>query len=193
MSPIVAADAAGVARAVALLRQGEVVAFPTESSYGLAVDALDAQALARLFAIKGRPAGQPPPVLITGEAMLTRLVAQVPEVARELAARHWPGGLTLALPAHPDLPAFLVAEGHVGVRESPHPVVRALVEAFGGPLTATSANLSGEPPALCASEAALEGVALVLDAPVGGAPASTVARVRIDGTIEVLRQGAVVL
>lgn len=193
MSPIVAADAAGVARAVALLRQGEVVAFPTESSYGLAVDALDARALERLFAVKGRPTGQPPPVVILGEAMLDRLVAQIPEVARQLAARHWPGGLTLALPARADLPAFLVADGHVGVRESPHPVVRALVEAFGGPLTATSANLSGEPPALRASDASLEGVALVLEAPVGGAPASTVARIRLDGTIEVLRQGAVVL
>jgi L-threonylcarbamoyladenylate synthase len=193
MSPIVAADAAGVARAAALLRQGEVVAFPTESSYGLAADALDAQALDRLFAIKGRPTGQPPPVVIMGEAMLGQMVAEIPEVARALAARHWPGGLTLALPARADLPALLVSDGHVGVRESPHPVVRALVEAFGGPLTATSANRSGEPPALQASEALLEGVALVLDAPAGGAPPSTVARVRLDGTIEVLRQGAVVL
>jgi L-threonylcarbamoyladenylate synthase len=110
-------------------------------------------------------------------------------------ARYWPGALTLALPARPDVPAPLVADGCVAVRESPHPLARALVRAFGGPLTATCANLAGAPPASTPAEveAALGGRCVVLDGGVtpGGAP-STLARVR-GNRIEVLRPGAVTI
>jgi L-threonylcarbamoyladenylate synthase len=179
--------------AVEALRRGEVVAFPTESSYGLGVDALAPAALARLFAVKAREPGKPPPVLIADDAMLARLVARVPPRAHELMARFWPGPLTLVLPARPELPPPLVSDGGVGVRRSPHPLADALVRAFGGPLTATSANLAGQPPALRPDEVrAAFGAAVLLldggDAP--GAPPSTVARVADDGAITVLRAGA---
>jgi L-threonylcarbamoyladenylate synthase len=178
--------------AVAVLRRGGVVAFPTESSYGLAVDALDERALARLVAVKGRPEGKPPPILIDGAAMLERLVDELPAAAVPLIERHWPGALTLVLPGRADLPATIAGDGFVGVRISSHPVATALVSAFGGPITATSANRSGEPPALTAAGAALQGVDLVLDGgPAAGALPSTVARVPLDGTIEVLRPGPV--
>ena len=111
--------------------------------------------------------------------------------------RHWPGALTLALPARPGLPEALVADGCVAVRQSPHPVAAALVAAFGRPITATSANRGGEPPARTAGEvrAGFPGVPpadlFILDGgeTPGGAP-STLVRVRADG-LQVLRRGAV--
>jgi L-threonylcarbamoyladenylate synthase len=187
-------DGESAAAALAVLRAGGVVAMPTESSYGLAVDALDERALVRLAEVKRRPIDKPPPILIADEAMLERLVAHVPAPARALMARHWPGPLTLVLPAREGLPSAIVSEGSVGARLSPHPIATALVRAFGGPLTATSANLAGAAPALTAEAAALEGVALVLDGGAAeGAPPSTVARLFPDGRIEILRRGPVTL
>ena len=187
-----AGDESWIAPAVDVLRRGEVVALPTESSYGLAVDALSDEALARLWSVKGRPEGKPPPLLVDGEAMVMALVTSLSEVARRLIAVYWPGPLTLALPARADLPAAIVEAGFVAVRASPHKTAMRLVRAFGGPITATSANRSGAPPALTAAGAALLGVALVLDGGIagGGAP-STVARVHPDGRIEVLRPGPI--
>lgn len=182
-----------IARAVDALRRGEVVAYPTETFYGLGVNAFDAGAIARLQQLKARDAGQPISVLVVGDQMLATVVSEVPPQARRLMATHWPGALTLALPARADLPAALVKQGCVAVRESPHPIARALVAAFGGPITTSSANKSGERAA--ASPAA---VARALGAEVhilhggespGGMP-STVARVA-GGSVEIVRQGAV--
>jgi len=183
-----------VAAAVAALRRGEVVAYPTETFYGLGVDAFDAAALERLRALKGR-GEKAISMLIEGEEMLARLCVEVPPRARALMAKHWPGALTLALPARPGLPEALVSDGCVAVRRSPHPIARALVAGFGGPVTTTSANRSGEPPATTAAavRAALGAGCHVLDGgdTAGGAP-STLARVRGDA-IEILRAGAVAL
>lgn len=183
-----------VAAAVAALRRGEVVAYPTETFYGLGVDPFNAAALERLRALKGR-GEKAISMLIEGDQMLARLVAEVPPRARALMARHWPGALTLALPSRAGLPDALVSDGCVAVRQSPHPVARALVAAFGGPVTTTSANRSGEPPATTAAavRAALGDGCHVLDggATAGGAP-STLARVRGD-SVEILRAGAVPL
>ncbi len=181
-----------IAQAVAALERGEVVAYPTETFYGLGVDALDVQALARLGALKGRGAEKAISVLILGP-MLDRLCEDVSPLARRLMAAHWPGPLTLALPARGGLPAALVSDGCVAVRESPHPVARRLLEALGRPLTATSANLAGQTPASTAADAraAFPGQCLVVDGGTtpGGAP-STLVRVRGDA-MEILRQGAV--
>jgi L-threonylcarbamoyladenylate synthase len=182
-----------IAEAAAALAAGQIVAFPTESSYGLGVDALSADALARLFALKGREPGKPPPLLISDENMLDQLAARVPARARELMARFWPGPLTLVLPAHPHLPEALVSDGGVGVRVSPHPVAHALVAAFGRPVTATSANPSGTPAALRASEVfAMFGARIhLLDGGAApGAPPSTVVRVSDAGDLTILRAGA---
>jgi L-threonylcarbamoyladenylate synthase len=182
-----------IAEAAAALSRGEIVAFPTESSYGLGVNALSSQALSRLFALKGREPGKPPPILISDEAMLKLLVARVPPRARELMARFWPGPLTLVLPALPSLPEALVMDGGVGIRRSPHPVADALVARFGGPVTATSANPSGSPAAHNASQAAAmfgDRVHLLDGGDAPGALPSTVARVGDDGVITILRAGA---
>ena len=175
------------------LRRGEVVAYPTETFYGLGVNALDELALARLRVLKGRDADKPISVLVKGPEMLSRVCVRISPLARELMRKYWPGPLTLALPARRGLPASLVSDGCIAVRESPHPTAAALVATFGAPLTATSANLAGEPAATTAEavEEMFEGRCRVIHGgvTVGGAP-STLARVRGD-RIEILRQGVV--
>jgi L-threonylcarbamoyladenylate synthase len=171
-----------------------VVAYPTETFYGLGVDAFDEAALERLRAVKGR-AEKAISMLIEGEAMLARVCAEVPPAAAELMRRHWPGALTIALPARAGLPETLVSDGCVAVRQSPHPIARQLVARFGGPITTTSANRAGEPPATtgAAVTAALGNTCHLLDggATAGGAP-STLVRVR-GVAVEILRRGAVTL
>ncbi len=172
------------------LRRGEVVAYPTETFYGLAVNALDELALARLRLLKGREE-KAISVLVRGDEMIHRLCKNVSPLAKRLMARHWPGPLTLALPARQGLPPPLVEEGCIAVRESPHPTARALVGAFGGPITATSANPAGEPPATTPEEVEdlFDGRCRVLHGgnTAGGAP-TTLVRVR-GNRLEVLRQG----
>jgi len=179
---------------VAALRRGEIVAFPTESSYGLAVDARSPEALERLFALKGREPGKPPPLLVDGAAMLALLVTSVPARAQALIAKHWPGPLTLVLPAQPELPEPLVLDGGVGARQSPHAIANALCQAFGAPITATSANPSGRPPAMTAEETHAwfgDAVHILDGGRAGGGKPSTVARVNADGTLTILRAGAI--
>jgi L-threonylcarbamoyladenylate synthase len=183
-----------IAAAVAALARGEVIGFPTETFYGLGVDALDAGALERLRALKGRDAEKAISVLVT-EALVDRVVAEVSPAARALMAAHWPGPLTLALPARPGLPEGLVLEGCVAVRWSPHPIAQALVEGLGRPVTATSANPAGAPtPTSAAGVRAYFGAGcLIVDGgeTPGGLP-STLVRVRGD-VVEVLRAGAVAI
>ena len=128
--------------AVAALRRGEIVAYPTETFYGLGVDALDELALARLRALKGRD-GKAISVLVDGRAMIDSICRAVPPLAVALMQRYWPGALTIALPARRNLPAALVTDGCVAVRQSSHPTAQALVAGLGRPLTATSANRAG--------------------------------------------------
>jgi L-threonylcarbamoyladenylate synthase len=185
---------AALAAAVAELQRGAVVAFPTETYYGLAVDALDLSALERLFALKGRGAEKTSALIVADLAMLAALCAEIPEKARELATAHWPGPLTLALPARPGLPEAIVQDGFVAARVSLHPLAHALVLAFGRPITATSANPAGAAPTrLLAEVRAYFGSVspFVLDGgeTPGGLP-STLVRVRGDA-VEVVRQGAI--
>jgi L-threonylcarbamoyladenylate synthase len=132
-----------LARAAALLRRGGLVAFPTETVYGLGANALDGAAVARIFAAKGRPANNPLIVHVaeTGEAV--HLTAGWPEVAARLAERFWPGPLTLVLPKHRVVPDLVTAGGPtVAVRMPAHPVARGLIRAAGLAIAAPSANRS---------------------------------------------------
>jgi L-threonylcarbamoyladenylate synthase len=157
------------------------------------VDALAPAALARLMALKGRAADKVVGLIVAGRPMVDLLCAEVPAVAERLMAAHWPGPLTLALPARPGLPPALVAEGCVAMRASPHPLAQALVAALGRPISATSANRAGAPPARTAAAVrdAFPDGCLVLDGgeTPGGAP-STLVRVRGD-VLEVLRRGPI--
>jgi len=190
---IVDADISAVERAAGLIGAGEVIAFPTETRYGLAADATNPEAVVRLLAIKGRPESAAIALLVADRAMLASLVGELPPVADALIRAHWPGPLTLVLPARDDLPqAICSAGGRVGVRMSSDPVAAALVARCGHPITATSANRSGEEAAKTAREAALRGVALTLDGGPRDRLPSTVALIDAAG-VRVLRRGSVVL
>src|SRR2546425_3488335 len=135
---------AAVARAAELLRAGELVALPTETVYGLAANALDAQAVARIFEVKGRPAHNPVIVHVASEEMARRTVADWPSLAEQLAESFWPGALTLVLPRSLAIPDIVTAGGTtVAVRWPSHLVIQAVIRACGFPLAAPSANLSG--------------------------------------------------
>ncbi len=135
---------AELARAVALLRAGRLVAFPTETVYGLGADASNPQAVARIFAAKGRPADHPVIVHLADAAQLPLWARVMPEAARRLAAAFWPGPLTLILPRAAGVPdAVTGGQDSVGLRVPSHPVARALLRAFGGGIAAPSANRFG--------------------------------------------------
>lgn len=140
--------------ALAALQRGEVIVFPTETLYGLGADALNFSAVEQVFQLKGRDANNPFPVLISDRAMLDSLVAAIPPLAEKLIARFWPGPLTLVLPARADIPRPLVnRRGGIGVRLSSQPIATELVRLLGRPLTATSANPSGQPGAHTVAQA----------------------------------------
>jgi L-threonylcarbamoyladenylate synthase len=130
---VVAADEAGIARAVELLRAGEVVAFPTETVYGLGADASNPDAVAKIYALKGRPSTHPVIVHLAGAERLDDWASDVPEGARRLAHAFWPGPLTLVLKRAPHVPdAVTGGQATVGLRVPSHPVAQALLAAFGG-------------------------------------------------------------
>jgi L-threonylcarbamoyladenylate synthase len=183
-----------IAAAADALRHGGVVVYPTETLYGLGVDATNPTALARLVALKGREPGKPISVLVADETMLSELAAELSPLARRLVRRFWPGPLTLVLPAHAGVSDLLTGgTGTIGVRVSSHPVATALVVALGRPVTSPSANPAGCTPPVTVDDA--RGyfgttVDAYLDAGrLPGEPASTVVDVR-DG-LRVVREGAV--
>jgi L-threonylcarbamoyladenylate synthase len=192
---IVAADAAdAIARAAAALSAGLVVGIPTETVYGLAVLPVPA-ALERLVAAKQRSADKGIALLVDSLEQV-RALAHVPATAERLAARFWPGPLTLVLPVLADepLPALLTGgRPTIGVRLPDHAVPRALARVF-GPIAASSANISGEPEATTAAALAASlgaAVALIVDdGPVRGGVPSTVVACLDDGEPQVLRAGA---
>ena len=128
-------------RAAALIREGRLVAFPTETVYGLGANALDERAVAAIFRAKGRPSTSPVIVHVDSPAMARGLVAEWPAAAEALTARFWPGPLTLVLPKLPAIPDIVTAGlGTVGLRMPAHPVALALIRAAGVPIAAPSAN-----------------------------------------------------
>ncbi len=185
-----------IEQAARALAAGLVVCLPTESTYGLAADIRQAGALARIAALKeARPTDAPYP-LIAPDLDAARALARVwPAAADQLAARHWPGPLTLVVPARADLPRELVGPGGgVGVRVSSHPIAAALARQLGACITATSANRSGEPPATTVASARAgfgDRIDCYLDGGTCDGTPSTVVAVGEDGALRVIRRGAV--
>ncbi len=178
---------------VRVLRAGGVVACPTETFVGLLADARNARALRRVVELKGRDPQQPIGLLLPHAVALAGVASELSEHARALAARHWPGPLTLVVRAAPGLPSELVKDGKVGVRVPGPSAALQLVSAFGGPLTATSANPTGKPAARSAAEVRAY-FANRLDHVVFGESPGGLPSTVIDATtnpVTVIRRGAV--
>ena len=146
---VVLADAAAILQAARTLASGGLVAFPTETVYGLGADATNATAIARLYAAKGRPSFNPLIAHVTSVAA-ARVLAAFDTAAEKLAAKFWPGPLTLVLRKRPDCPVAELATAGldtIAVRVPDHPIPLALLKAVGVPLATTSVNRSGQPPA----------------------------------------------
>jgi L-threonylcarbamoyladenylate synthase len=177
------------------LRAGEIVVYPTETFYGIAADAFAPAALERIFEIKGRDTAKTIALIAHDSAAAFAIAREVPEIARRLANAFWPGPLTIVMPARSGIPEALIGtDGGVGIRVSSHPIARALAYGLGRPITATSANRSGETPARTIGEARValgEKVKVFLESgtSTGGAP-STVIQCGRDGW-RLLRAGAI--
>jgi len=150
----VSIDSMNITRAIASLKTGNVIVFPTETVYGLGADALNSAAVEKVFQLKGRNPDNPIPVIVADRTMLRGLIDQIPPTAEKLIDRFWPGPLTLVLQARPDTPKQLLnGRGGVGVRISSEPIASQLSRELRGPLTATSANPSGKPAATSIEQA----------------------------------------
>jgi len=196
MARIVKADADGaLAEAVAVLKGGGLVAYPSDTVYGLGAAAGDERAVERVFAVKDRDAEKALSLLLADAADLAPICAQVPFLARVLAQRYWPGPLTLVLRGSPAFQSAALGGGDtVAVRVPDHPFLRDLIRVLGEPITGTSANRSGRPACRNAQEVERElgdAVDLIIDGgPSGSGPESTV--VNLTGTLPVvLREGAI--
>ncbi len=190
-----AADPNSLQQALEILQQGGLVAFPTDTVYGLGALVYDPRSIERLYAVKGRESSKAIPILISDMEDLSQVADHMDARTRRLAERFWPGPLTLVVPRHPSLPEALTPYATVGVRMPDHPAALALIR-HTGPLAATSANLSGQPSARTAAEvlASLEGrIDLVLD---GGATPGGVSSTVVDCSgpeLAILRQGPITL
>jgi L-threonylcarbamoyladenylate synthase len=187
--------ACSVAAAVLALRQGGIVAYPTDTLYGLAVDPCRPDAVERLYRAKGRPAERATPLIASSVEQLELASGGLPDWARRVAGACWPGPLTLVVPAWRSLAEGIHAgTGTVAVRVPALDAARALADAFGGPITSTSANRSGEPPTADPDvvATALGGeLAVLLDGGLSpGGPPSTIVAMAGDG-LRLVRAGAV--
>jgi L-threonylcarbamoyladenylate synthase len=173
---------------------GGIAAVPTETFYGLCSRYDSEAALERLYALKRRPKGRAVPLIIGGEEMLGLVAADIPQTAHRLAARFWPGPLTLLLDARNDLTELITAgTGKVAVRVPGHSFALDLVRSLGFPLTATSANISGLPPAESAGDVVAyfgDALDVVVEGETPGGMPSTIVRIE-EGGVKVTRAGKV--
>ena len=189
-----ATDRVCVEEAVRILREGGLVCYPTDTVYGIGAAAGDDAAVRRLFAVKGRSPDKALPLLLA-DGSQAAWVAEVTPLAKALAARFWPGALTIVMRKEASYRSAALARGETAALRVPdHGLVRAMVQALGEPLTGTSANRAGAPPPISAAEVAFqmgEMVDLVID---GGPCRSRMESTVVDITrepFEVLREGPV--
>jgi len=186
---------APVKRAAKILFSGGIIAYPTETFYGLAVDSTNEKAIKRLFLVKKRTPALPILILIPSVNVLCRYVRRIPEIGNKLINKFWPGGLTIIFEADQKVSPLLTAgSGKIGVRLSNHPVATALTREIGVPVTGTSANISGAPPCRSGLEVFIsfkKGVDLILD---GGktkeSPGSTIIDITVSPP-QILREGMI--
>lgn len=189
-----AEDLGAIAAAAEMLRQGHLVAFPTDTLYGVGAAAFNAEAIAQLYQVKGRSRLKGIPILLSDYHYLEYVVREIPESASAYCTRYWPGPLTLIMPKHPELPGNMSLNDGVAVRVPDHPVARELIRAAGGMVATSSANRSGQQPACTGAQAmqALSGrVSAVLDAgPCPESMASTIVDCRGETPV-IIREGPI--
>lgn len=184
-----------IARALAVLEAGGLVAFPTDTVYGVGALAFDGKAIDSIYAAKDRPVEKAIPVLISDVEELGKVGIDIPDAAQRLASRFWPGPLTILIPKRVDLPESVSATSTVGVRVPDHEIARALLRAA-GPMAVTSANISGGQSPVTAEEVyqQLGGrIPLIMD---GGRAPGGVPSTLVDCTtseLEILREGPIAL
>ena len=189
--PVSAIDS--LTRALAVLKEGGLVAFPTDTVYGVGALAFDGTAIESIYAAKDRPVEKAIPLLIGEVKELEKVAVEIPEVARRLAYRFWPGPLTILVPKRADLPEAISATATVGVRVPDHKSARALLQAA-GPMAVTSANISGEESPVTAEQVhqQLGGrIPLIID---GGRTPGGVPSTLVDCTdpdLKILRKGPI--
>lgn len=188
-------DATSLMQAAALIQQGGVVVYPTETVYGIGCNALHAAAVQRIFSLKQRDGAKPLPVIAANSTQAVRMIKKISLPAQGLMDAFWPGPLTLIVPAAAEVPPLLHAGTHnVGIRVSSGGIATALCEAAGVPLVATSANRSGEPSALSIDDLPAEvchAVDLIIDS---GRCSSSVVSTIVDMVASpprVVRSGAI--
>lgn len=184
-----------IPNALTILGLGGLVAFPTDTVYGVGALAFNAAAVESIYAAKDRPVEKAIPILIGGPEDLDKVTGDIPPMAAKLAARFWPGPLTLVIPKHPDLPDVVSAAPTVGVRVPDHPVARTLLRAA-GPMAVTSANISGKASPRTVEEVSrqLSGrIPLILDGgeTPGGVPSTVVNCLGTEPVI--LREGPITM
>ena len=184
-----------IAEASSILRSGGVVAYPTETFYGLGADGQNEEAIKKIFLIKGRNFKNPISVIVGKVNDVRGLVDEVPEIALHLMERFWPGALTIIFKASPDISDHLTAgTGKIGIRLSSHPVATALARKLGHPITATSANFSGNNECTSADEV-IQGIGDQVDAVIdGGQTPGGLGSTIIDVTTDppaILREGVI--
>ena len=184
-----------IQQALEILNSGGLVAFPTDTVYGVGALAFNGTAVESIYAAKDRPVEKAIPILIADESDLEKVGTNIPESAHKLASRFWPGPLTVLVPKMPTLPESVSATETVGVRIPDHDVARALLRAA-GPMAVTSANISGQPSPSTAEEvfAQLGGrIPLIID---GGKTPGGVPSTLVDctgGELKILREGPISL
>ena len=182
-------------RVISILNRGGLIALPTDTVYGLAVDPWNGEAVSKLFKVKSRSELKSIPVLLRGEAAINEVAVEVPERVRTIAEKFWPGPLTIVVRRKSELPSEISATDTIGVRAPDHKFANTLLRMY-GPIAATSANLSGQPAASSAEQvvSSLSGmIDLIVD---GGESAGGVSSTVVDFTAnapELLREGPISL
>jgi L-threonylcarbamoyladenylate synthase len=190
-----APDRSVIDYAASFIKRGRVIGIPTDTFYGLSADPFNLAAIERVFQVKGRPETRALPILVNSIEQAVSLAREVPDAFLTLASKFWPGALTLVVEATHRLPLKVTGNsGRVALRWADSRIATALIEAVGGPVTGTSANLSGHPSCTNAAQIALQlgsSLPLILDAgDTGAVHASTI--VRINGNEwSIVRDGAI--
>jgi L-threonylcarbamoyladenylate synthase len=189
------ASPGAISRALGILHSGGLVAFPTDTVYGLGALAFDERAVESVYTAKDRPAEKAIPILIGDSDDIGKVAIDIPSAAHKLASRFWPGPLTILIPKRADLPEAVSATATVGVRLPDHEVARALLRAA-GPMAVTSANISGEQSPVTAEEVYRQlgnRIALIID---GGQTPGRLPSTLVDCTapeLKILREGPISL